>query len=116
MFTRPQRRIVVAAVALLGALVLTCVAAVVNRFAPSGTVGFLAQVLLLATMVPVVLVGFNALCDRCEPEMTDADEATTSRSGGKRIESEKARLTIPIELRGRFRAGGGSGVKRWIGQ
>lgn len=144
MFARPQRRIVVAAVAFLGALVLTCVAALVNRLALIGTTGFLFQAVVLATTVPLVLAGFNALCDRCQPDVTQAAEATKAlvsreleaneliaegtRVNGKhysgvvaesrdqRVAQQQARLTFPIELRGRFRAARGHSVKRWVGQ
>jgi hypothetical protein len=62
-----RNKLLVVCLALVASLTLASVGVLLNSLAPAGLVlGLLVRIVLLAIVIPLVVWGFSAACDKCE--------------------------------------------------
>jgi hypothetical protein len=90
MSLQPQNKPVAICIAGLTAITLTGVAVLLNAVAPPGVLtGLLVRVVSLAALLPVVLFGFNILCDRCDGQQNTAALVANPTEQAERDEIEQ---------------------------
>jgi hypothetical protein len=67
MFQRSQNKLLVICIAIVATAVLVGVGVLLDVLVPNTKLaGFFLRNIPLAVVIPFILIGFNALCDRCE--------------------------------------------------
>lgn len=88
MWPHSRNKLISVSFALAAAGVLTCVAALLDVFVPSGSlVGFLARMALLGLAVIVTVIGYAWACDQCESYVDERIEQLAHHGRSKRSEA-----------------------------